>query len=152
MPKSKRTRHDNLKLKIVRATKNAIIPTCATEGSAGYDLYSVENIVIPAGARTKVSIGWRISIPSTYYLEIKPRSSLALLESIDAVAGVIDSDYRGIVHVVIANNGKDGYTVSEGQKIAQMIIRRCYKADITEVDVGILHIFFLFYYSLIYKN
>lgn len=110
------------KLQIALASPTARAPTRATPGSAGYDLYADEDTVIPAGSRGLVSAGFKLAIPPTYYARIAPRSGLSLKHCIDVGAGVVDSDYRNVVKVLLINHGREDFQVNVGDRIAQMIL------------------------------
>lgn len=102
----------------------ATIPIRATPLAAGVDVSSVENVVIQPGTRTLVDTGFSMSFQGPFYARIAPRSGLAVKFSIDVGAGVIDSDYRGPVKVLLINNGLDPFEVKIGDRIAQMVFER----------------------------
>ena len=100
-------------------------PLKATNISAGWDLYSQDDLVIPAGERRLISTGWSLfSLPSKYYLRIAPRSGLAC-KGIDIGAGVVDADYRGELKVLMINNSSSEYKVGRTTRIAQLIPEYC---------------------------
>ncbi len=101
----------------------ATLPTRATPLSAGLDLCSAEDLEIAPQSRVVVSTGLKVAIPPGHYGRVAPRSSLALKE-VDVAAGVIDSDYRGIVGVVLVNNAPETFIVSRGDRIAQLIVEK----------------------------
>ncbi len=113
---------------IVKNHQDAIIPERKTLGSAGYDLYSVEEeTIINAGHIKWFNIGLSFSIPVGYYGKIEERSSLSE-NYIGIKAGIIDSDYRGPVKVLLSNNHHDINTaciIHKGERIAQLIILKC---------------------------
>ena len=76
-----------------------------------------------------VSTGLRVLCPDGTYGRIAPRSGLASKHCIDVGAGVIDADYRGEVKVLLINNGKDEFSVTQGMRIAQLIFEKCWVAD-----------------------
>lgn len=93
----------NIKVKKVNA--NAVIPTYATDGSAGFDLYAVEDVIIAPGETKKVPLGLSFELPEGYCLLILPRSGLSYktkLRQPNSV-GVIDADYRGEVCMMFDN-------------------------------------------------
>jgi deoxyuridine 5'-triphosphate nucleotidohydrolase len=114
---------------------NATLPRCATPGSAGYDLYSAQDLLIPARTRALVHIGISVDIPNGYYGRIAPRSGLSITKSIDIGAGVIDQDYRGPIHVVLINNGNSEYRVNIKDRVAQLILERNITPGIICVEV-----------------
>jgi dUTP pyrophosphatase len=114
---------------------NAQIPVRATEGSAGYDLYSVEDVTIQPGERCLVSTGIRITVPRGTYGRIAPRSGLAVRNGIDIGAGVIDSDYQGEVKVLMMNlDTTVAAHFPEGTRVAQLIVEKCEHPLIVAVD------------------
>lgn len=103
---------------------DAIMPTKATFGSAGYDLYSCEPpLVLQAGEIQRVSTGLRVmNISSGNALLICSRSGLATKGVIAMNApGIIDSDYDGILQIIMGNFGKESYQINPGDRIAQML-------------------------------
>ncbi len=80
---------------IKKLVPEAILPKKGTVGAAGYDLSSIEDVIIPANGKGKVRTGLSFMIPSNTYARIAPRSGLAWKNSINVGAGVIDEDYRG---------------------------------------------------------
>lgn len=115
-------------------SKTAFPPKRQTSGAAGYDIYSDEDIVIPAGERKLVSTGFAVAIPKGYYGRVAPRSGLAVKKSIDVGAGVIDNDYRGEVKVLLVNHGKEAFEVKQHERIAQIILESIAICEIEIVD------------------
>jgi dUTP pyrophosphatase len=114
---------------------NINIPSRGSSNSAGLDLYSNEDGIIYPLSRTMISTGIIIKIPNNYYGRIAPRSGLALKNGIDVLAGVIDSDYRGEIKVILYNTDKDkNYEYKKGDKIAQLIIEKYYNVEIKLID------------------
>ena len=109
-----------------RLTTDAVVPTASTRGSAGMDIASRVSAVIPAKEWITVPTGIAIEIPRNCYARIAPRSGLAFHYGLMINAGVIDSDYRGEIKVIIYNPGTTAYRISAGDKIAQLIFERIY--------------------------
>ena len=109
-------------------------PTKAESGSAGYDLYSTEEVIVPAKTRRLISTGISIEFPKRFYARVAPRSGLSVKNNIDIGAGVIDSSYRGEIKVLFINNGNTDYTINIGDKIAQLILEQCGNPKIEVVD------------------
>ncbi len=128
------------KIKLVIKRKEACedipLPEYATSGSSGMDLRAdvSPEIVIKPGDIKLVSCGIYISLPLGYEAEIRPRSGLALKHGITLVnsPGTIDSDYRGLISVIMTNIGKADFTVRRGDRIAQMVIKEVTKAELEE--------------------
>ena len=123
--------------KVALCHPDAKCPQRKTVGSAGFDLYACENKVIRSQHRSLVSTGLKIQIPLDCYARIAPRSGLAVSE-IDVGAGVVDSDYRGELKVLLINNSTNDYHVDKGDRIAQLVIEKIYKDDFEVVDEDVL--------------
>lgn len=111
------------------------LPSYASAGAAGADLRAnfsdrVE-LVLAAGARALVPTGLRFAIPEGFEVQIRPRSGLALKHGITLpnAPGTIDSDYRGALGVIVLNAGQDSFTITHGDRIAQMIVAPVVRAD-----------------------
>ncbi len=100
------------------------LPIRETSESAGYDLFSGENTVILPYSNGSVNLGIVIALESGTYGQIYMRSSLAKKYGLLAMGGVIDSDYRGVVHVLIFNTSASLFEVKKGDKIAQLVVHR----------------------------
>ena len=90
-------------IKIKLLSDLAKVPTQGTNFSAGYDLYSAEETVVPRLGRKLIKTNVSMAIPMNHYGRIAPRSGLAFKNGIDVLAGVIDSDYRGDIGVILYN-------------------------------------------------
>lgn len=116
----------NVEIMVVNDSGNPL-PARGTEHAAGYDVFSAEEeVVIPAFGWKGISTGLRIVTPEEYYIEIRPRSGLAMKYGIDCLAGTIDNDYRGILNVILLNNGRNAVTIKKGERIAQLVLRPMY--------------------------
>lgn len=121
-------------LEIKCLSENAKLPTRATDFAAGYDLYSAQSItLIPPRERSLIKTNIAIKIPNGYYGRIAPRSGLALKNGIDIGGGVVDSDYRGDVGVIMFNCSDVPFYVNLHDKIAQLIITPYLSLPIEEV-------------------
>lgn len=112
----------------------AQVPKQNNKGDAGYDLYSIEPVVLPAGKRVLVKTGISVAIPDGYYGRIAPRSGLAFKYGIDVLAGVIDSTYRGEIGVILLNTGQDQVALESQSRIAQIIFEKCHEAEFQIVE------------------
>ena len=77
-----------------------------------------------------------ITLPQNYVAEVRPRSGLALKNSITVLntPGTIDSGYRGEVHVILVNHGKEPFAVRRGDRIAQLLFQRLPEVELSLVD------------------
>jgi len=123
-----------MEIKIKLLSESAKIPTKGTDAAAGYDLYAAENGEIDPLKRNLIKTNISIAIPKGYYGRIAPRSGLAYKNGIDVMAGVIDSDYRGDVGVILYNTGVEAFSYNRGDRVAQLIVEKCHKADWLEVE------------------
>jgi dUTP pyrophosphatase len=122
-------------MKIKLTDFNAQIPTKGSEHSAGYDLYSCCNALIYPQERMLIKTGIVLEIPEGFYGRIAPRSGLALKNGIDVMAGVIDSDYRGDIGVMLYNTDKNTpFHIKIGDRIAQLIIEKYYTFDLQQAE------------------
>jgi dUTP pyrophosphatase len=114
------------------------VPRYATSGSSGVDLYADvdKEVVLLPGDIKLVSAGIYISIPQGYEAEVRPRSGLALKHGISLVntPGTIDSDYRGLVNLIMINHGKEPFTILRADRVAQMVIKEVVRADIETTE------------------
>lgn len=108
--------------------EGARLPAYGSASAAGADLCASGPLVIEAGARAAVPTGLRVAIPPGHVGLVWPRSGLAVRHGIDTLAGVIDSDYRGEVRVVLVNHGSEPFAIAAGDRIAQLLIQRVERA------------------------
>ena len=112
-----------------------MIPQRSTQGSAGYDISAACYCVIPSKGKGVVQTGLAISLPLGVYARIAPRSGLAVKKFIDVGAGVIDSDYRGEIGVVLFNHSAVDFPVQVGDRIAQLILEKIKTPAVQKVIV-----------------
>ena len=93
--------------------------------SAGYDLIADESVNVFPNSRAIISTGLRMCIRKGYYGEICSRSGLALKNGVVAFNGTIDSGYLGVVYVLLFNFSDDKFSVEKGNRIAQIIFKKC---------------------------
>lgn len=127
-------------LKIMRLRDNAQLPARGSLYAAGYDLTFApdagegRSLLIAAGEREMVPTGLAMAIPNYHYGRVAPRSGLAVKKGLDVMAGVIDSDYRGEVKVVLVNLSNQDVIIDEGDKIAQLIIEKVSLPNVIAVE------------------
>ena len=123
-----------MKVRVKRLDSNAQLPCHMTEGDAAVDLRSVESCVIKAGQKHIVRSGLAFEIPKGYAGLVWDRSGLAAKHEIHTMAGVIDSNYRGEVRVVLKNFSDKDFEVSVGDRIAQMLIQPVQEIEVDDAD------------------
>ena len=103
---------------------NRKLGTRGSEDAAGYDLSSCEPAIIPPRTQKLVDTGISIAVPSIrLYTRIAPRSGLAVKE-LNIGASVVDSDYRGLIKVLLINNSETPFQINTGDRMAQLILER----------------------------
>lgn len=125
-------------LKIAKLDKNAFIPTRATEGSIGYDLYSPKCIAIYPKCNVCIKTNLAFGIPQGFYGRITSKSGLAFNNGISAFPGTIDTDYIGNICVVLYNERGRVYYVKRGDPIAQFIVQKSFVPQIKEIGISCL--------------
>lgn len=112
------------------------LPAYATQGSAGMDIVSAEDVTIAPGARHAVATGLCVAIPHGFEIQIRPRSGLAFKHGITVpnTPGTIDSDYRGELKVLLINHGREDFAIARGDRVAQLVLAPVVQAAWAEVD------------------
>jgi dUTP pyrophosphatase len=127
-----------LKIKKLANSTGLTLPKYETIGSAGIDLQAGidEDIIIKPNESKLIKTGIAIALENGFEAQIRPRSGLALKNSITVLntPGTIDCDYRGEICVILINHGKQDFVVSKGMRIAQMVISQYQQAEIIEVE------------------
>ncbi|PVA07159.1 dUTP diphosphatase [Thalassorhabdomicrobium marinisediminis] len=110
------------------ADRSLGLPIYATAGAAGADVRANfedrQGVTLQPGARILVPTGLRIAVPEGYEVQLRPRSGLALKHGITLPnsPGTIDSDYRGLLGVIVQNGGTEAFEVTHGMRIAQLVV------------------------------
>jgi len=115
-----------IKIKWVKISADAIIPSFAHKGDAGADICSCEDCEIAPGKRKLIKTGLKVEVPKGYELQIRPRSGVSLNTSllIPNSPGTIDSGYRGEVGIILWNAGDTPHKVKKGDRIAQVVVQK----------------------------
>ena len=118
---------DNL-VRIQMLIQDACIPTRGSKLAAGHDLYSIATLTIPAHSRSLIKTGLAIAVSNGTYGHIAPSSGLAT-KGISVDAGVIDTDYRGELKVLLVNHSASDYEIQTGDRTAQLIVEKIIDQD-----------------------
>ncbi|MFD2704663.1 dUTP diphosphatase [Salibacterium lacus] len=148
-------------VKVKRLSPDATLPTYATDGSAAFDLYAAQDVVIEPGSTEKVPLGLSVEIPAGYVMFIVPRSGVSLRTNLRQPnsIGVIDSDFRGELAMLFDNTTEytdtsdytvdtldeeligyheptpeDSYIVRKGDRVCQAWVQPVPPVTFTEVD------------------
>ena len=113
----------SLQIPFARLDDRAVLPTQGSAQAAGWDLYAVEETVVPKGSTVLIPTGWATAIPEGWEGQIRCRSSLGKKGMIMPNGlGTIDSDYRGELKVLATWIGDgDTFTVKAGERVAQLL-------------------------------
>lgn len=114
------------------------LPTAGSEHAAGLDIAAAveQPVTLAPGQIALIPAGFFMALPAGYEAQVRPRSGLALRHGITCVnsPGTIDADYRGEVAVILGNFGPEPFTVQRGMRIAQMVIKPVYRAELEVVE------------------
>lgn len=118
-----------MQIKIQKFFPDVKLPEKKTPGAAAMDIAAYcpkANIIIEVGQTVLIPTGFCLEIPEGYFVEIRPRSGLSSKENIliPNSPGTVDSDYRGQVFVPLLNLSKSPFTITNGLRIAQMLVCR----------------------------
>jgi dUTP pyrophosphatase len=125
-------------VKRLRKDQSIPLPRYMTQGSSGMDLFAFleEEVTLEPGERKLIPTGISVAIPEGFEGQIRPRSGLAVRHGIGVVngPGTIDADYRGEISVLLINFDHAPFTIRHGDRIAQMVISRVYRATFEELS------------------
>ena len=121
-------------MRIKKTHPEAVIPKYATEGSAGFDLVTVEDTVIEPGETKLIRTGLAFEVPRWHELQVRPRSGISLKTKLRVILGTVDSDYRGEVGVIVDNIGDKDELITKGTRIAQGVLTPISIANMIIVD------------------
>ena len=121
----------------MRLRDDAVLPSRAHSGDAGFDLSACEEITIGVGERAAVGTGIAVEIPEGHAGLVVPRSGLALRHGISMVnaPGVIDAGYRGEVRLLLLNTDDESpFTIERGMRVGQLLVVPVADIDVVETD------------------
>lgn len=118
---------DKINVKIINKSHHPL-PAYETNEAAGMDVraYLPDGpVTLKPGERALIGTGLYMQLPAGYECQIRPRSGLALKYGISIVnsPGTVDADYRGEIGIILINLGQDDFTVNDGDRICQMVIK-----------------------------
>jgi dUTP pyrophosphatase len=123
-------------VEVLITAADEFMPSYAKPGDAGADLRSTHDCVVPARGRALIKTGVAIALPAGYVGLVHPRSGLAAKHGITVLnaPGTVDSGYRGEIMVTLQNHSDQDFTVSIGDRIAQLVIQRFEPAKFVRVN------------------
>ena len=128
-----------VKVRFKKLNENATVPSYGSKSAAGADIYACtegENIVIAPGETKMVHTGIALEIPEGYAGLVYARSGIATKRGLAPAnkVGVIDSDYRGEIMVSLHNHSSDVQEITDGERIAQLVIAPYLAVEFSQVD------------------
>lgn len=128
---------ETIKVKIINRSHHPL-PEYATPGSAGMDVraFLKEPVTLGPLERALIPTGLYMQLPHGYECQIRPRSGLAIKHGISLVntPGTVDADYRGEIGVIVINLSNEPFTINDGERICQMVIKEYTRVDWELVD------------------
>lgn len=125
-----------MQLRLLKLHPDAIIPQYQHEGDSGVDLHAIEPVAIAPHKTALIKTGLAAEIPIGTELQIRPRSGLALKQSITVLntPGTVDANYRGEIGVILINHSDYTFHVEVGMRVAQMVMSPVIRPEIIVVD------------------
>lgn len=124
---------DEDKMKVKLLHDEAVMPTRGTDGSAGFDISLVDEVILRPGERYLANTGVAVELPRGTYGRLASRSGLSSRFGIEVGAGVIDADFRGEVKVLLFNHGSLAASFKPGDRIAQLVVEQLAPVNVVEV-------------------
>ena len=120
----------------VKVDAGGVIPQYQTKGSAGFDLHAGETITLPVGKVLAINTALSYEVPEGYEMQVRSRSGMALNNNIFVLnsPGCVDSDYRGLVKVILCNASNVDYPIKIGDRIAQGVIVKVEQAVFEQAE------------------
>ena len=127
----------NVTIGVKKLDELAELPTYSDDEVAGADVRSMIEYTLKPGERFLFPTGLAMEIPMGWEIQVRPRSGLAFKHGITVLntPGTIDSSYLGHIGVVLINHGDKEIHISRGDRIAQLVISKCYRARFKEVEI-----------------
>lgn len=131
-----RTYPNSVVVKIKRMSEEAEIPEYSHHGDSGFDLATIETVIISPGETVLIDTGLAFELPYGKELQIRPRSGLSAKTGLRICnsPGTVDMNFRGEVKIIVQNTGDTAIILERGDRIAQGVICPVYYANFVEVD------------------
>lgn len=117
---------ESIKIKIINRSGHEL-PAYETHSAAGMDVRAKLDapVILKPLERALIPTGLRMQLPQGYECQVRPRSGLALKNGLSIVnsPGTIDADYRGEIGIIVINLSSEPYTINDGERIAQFVIK-----------------------------
>jgi dUTP pyrophosphatase len=124
-----------IELKVVKTHPDAKLPHRAHDSDSGYDVYSVEEVIVPGSGSVVVPVGLTLAyITPGYWFRVEPRSGLGFKHNLQPHLGIIDNGYRGDLGIKLYNFSNVNIHLNKGSRIAQLVLYPHITATISEAD------------------
>ena len=127
-----------VKVLIKKLNPSVKLPSYKTNGASGMDLMAFieKPIHLEPGKSCLVPTGLSVAFPEEYEIQIRPRSGLAVKNSISVLnaPGTIDSDYRGELKIILFNHGNENFIINNNDRVAQMVLTPVIKMELKETS------------------
>lgn len=133
VPKETEIALDTLKVGVKLLHPEAKVPKMQRQGDAAFDLYAVEDVIIPLKSYAHVSCGIALEIPPGYKVMINGRSGLAL-KGIQCHVGTIDENYKGNIGTILYNWNDSSYPIKKGDRVGQISVQKVISTVYQEVQ------------------
>lgn len=124
MDKELREMYENKTLNVQLIHEDAVMPSYAYPSDSGFDVYSVEEVILPPFGRALVPTGLKLGFDEGFEIQIRPKSGLAINQGLTVLntPGTVDSGYNGEIKVIIFNTNNATVTIPKGMKVAQAVL------------------------------
>jgi len=124
MDKELREMYENKTLNVQLIHEDAVMPSYAYPSDSGFDVYSVEEVILPPFGRALVPTGLKLGFDEGFEIQIRPKSGLAINQGLTVLntPGTVDSGYNGEIKVIIFNTNNSTVTIPKGMKVAQAVL------------------------------
>ena len=127
---------NKIKIGIKKLSINAKIPIYASDGAAGFDMYTTEDTVIKPHTTNLLSTGIAMEIPRGYEVQVRARSGIALKTPLRLAnsVGTVDCDYKGEIKIIMENTSDKDFFVEGGTRIAQGVVNKLPEVELFEIE------------------
>ncbi|HVQ43570.1 MAG TPA: dUTP diphosphatase [Candidatus Saccharimonadia bacterium] len=126
-----------MKVRIINKSRHPL-PEYHTAGAAALDVRANLEAPVTLGplGRALVPTGLFVAVPEGYEMQVRPRSGLAAKHGVTTVnaPGTIDSDYRGELKIIMVNLSDEPYTIEDGDRVAQVLVKPVERVEWVEVE------------------
>lgn len=124
-------------LEVEKVHEDAVTPSYAYGSDSGFDLFSIEEVIIPPFGRALINTGLKLGIPTGTEIQVRPKSGLALNQGLTVLntPGTVDSGYNGEIKVIVFNTTQNDVKVPKGMKIAQAVLCPVFAGHFVNIDV-----------------